>query len=152
MPALSKLKLVAVYRSSVFERYAPGLLGAEGTEGFVDFIAANPLAGDVVAGTGGVRKIRWARPGMGKRGGARILYWYHDDDNPIGLLTIYGKGDKDSLTADEKAEFRKLTTSIKQQMAAKSKVTRSTAPRSPTTRLTTDTDVPYDPKHRQRGT
>lgn len=154
---MSRLKLVTVYRSSVFERYAPGLLGVEGMEEFVDFIAANPLAGDVVAGTGGVRKIRWARPGMGKRGGARILYYYHDDDNPIGLLTIYGKGDKDSLTKDEKAEFRKLTAAIKQQIADKRKVAHSTsiqttATRSVITHPTTDTDVHYDPQHRQRGT
>ena len=91
-------RLITVYRTLAFERRAPGLLGPDGVEEFVDFIGANPLSGDVVAGTGGVRKVRWARPGMGKRGGVRILYYYHDDENPIGLLTIYGKGDKDTLT------------------------------------------------------
>jgi hypothetical protein len=153
---MSRLKLVAVYRSSAFERYAPGLLGTEGTEEFVDFIAANPLAGDVVAGTGGIRKVRWARPGMGKRGGTRILYYYHDDDNPIGLLTIYGKGDKDSLTADEKTEFRKLTAAIKQQMAARRKVARSASMRSIATHATaarphTERDAHDAQKHRPRG-
>ena len=112
------MKRITVYRTVAFERYAPELLGPNGTEEFVDFIAANPLAGDVVVGTGGVRKVRWARPGAGKRGGARVLYYYHDDDNPIGLLTIYGKNDKDSLTAAEKAEFRKLIATIKQQITA----------------------------------
>jgi hypothetical protein len=139
---MTPLKLVTVYRSSVFERYAPGLLGADGTEEFVDFIAANPLAGDIVASTGGVRKVRWGRPGGGKRGGARVLYYYYDDNNPIGLLTIYGKGDKDSLTNEEKAEFRKLTAAIKRQISRR--------------RLTHSThllrDVSHDPpQHRQRG-
>ncbi|HUC67076.1 MAG TPA: type II toxin-antitoxin system RelE/ParE family toxin [Stellaceae bacterium] len=119
------------------------MLGAQGTEEFVDFIAANPLAGDVVAGTGGVRKVRWARPGGGKRGGARVLYYDHDGDNPIGLLTIYGKGNKDSLTNEEKAEFRKLTAAIKQQIASKRRLTDSTHSLR---------DVSHDPpQHRQRG-
>jgi hypothetical protein len=78
-------------------------------------------------------------PGRGKRGGARVLYYYHDDDNPIGLLTIYGKGDKDSLTKEEKAEFRKLTTAIKQHI------------RDPQRRLHSNRDVKYEPQHRQRG-
>ena len=155
---MAQLRLITVYRALAFERYAPGLLGPEGVEEFVDFIGANPLAGAVVAGTGGVRKVRWARPGMGKRGGARILYYYHDDENPIGLLTIYGKGDKDSLTKDEKAEFRKLTTMIKQQIAAKRKATSDSATRSAATHSAThftlerEMDVHHAPKHRQRGT
>jgi hypothetical protein len=134
-----QLKLITVYRSAAFERYAPGLLGPEGTEELVDFIAANPLVGAVVEGTGGVRKVRWGRPGTGKRGGARILYYYHHDDNPIGLLTIYGKGDKDSLTKEEKAEFRKLTTAIKKQIAAKQRTHQAK-------------DVKHAAQHRQRGT
>jgi hypothetical protein len=116
---MTLLKLFTVYQTVAFERYAPGMLGPEGVEDFIDYIAANPLAGNVIEGTGGVRKIRWGRPGMGKRGGARILYYYHDDDNPIGLLTIYGKGDKDTLTKGEKADFRKLTATIKQQIRDK---------------------------------
>jgi hypothetical protein len=116
---MAQLRLISVYRSEAFERHAPGLLGADGTEELVDFVAANPLAGEVVVGTGGVRKIRWARPGTGKRGGARILYYYHDDESPIALLTIYGKSDKDSLTTKEKSEFRKLAAALKQQIGDK---------------------------------
>jgi DNA-binding transcriptional regulator YiaG len=128
---MTEIRRITVWRSPAFERYAPSLLGYDGMEEFVDFIAANPLDGAVITGTGGVRKGRWARPGTGKRGGSRILYYYHDDDNPIGLITIYGKGDKDSLTADEKAEFRKLTANIKKQIAAKRKATHSSATHQP---------------------
>jgi len=73
---VTAFKHITVYRSPAFERYAPGLLGKDGVEEFVDFIAANPLAGQVIPGTGGLRKIRWSRPGMGKRGGVRVIYFY----------------------------------------------------------------------------
>jgi putative transcriptional regulator len=62
---------------------------------FVDFIAQNPDAGDVIPETGGVRKIRWARAGTGKRGGARVVYFYHDRGRPLylfnGLYQARGK-------------------------------------------------------------
>jgi hypothetical protein len=155
---MAPLKLMTVYRSAAFERYAPELLGLEGTEEFVDFIAANPLAGDVVAGTGGVRKVRWGRSGKGKRGGVRILYYYHDDDDPIGLLTIYAKGDKDSLTKEEKAEFRKLTATIKQQIRDKHHHRTETTATATATAIahtftqTLPQDTHHAPQHRQRGT
>lgn len=46
---------------------------------FIDFIARNPTAGDVIRGSGGVCKVRWSRAGMGKRGGARVIYYYHSE-------------------------------------------------------------------------
>ena len=51
----------------------------------------NPTVGDVVPGTGGVRKLRWSRPGMGKRGGMRVLYYVQDARGRIWLLTLYAK-------------------------------------------------------------
>lgn len=81
----------------------------------MDFIAANPLAGEVIPGTGGMRKVRWSRPGMGKRGGVRVIYYHHSDAVPLGLFTIYGKGVKDNLTADEKATFRKIIAGLKRE-------------------------------------
>ncbi len=106
--SMTRLKRITVYRSSAFERYAPGLLGPEGTEELVDFIAANPLAGDAVAGTGGVRKVRWARPGTGKRGGARVLYYYHDDTMPLLLLLAYSKSAVADITAEQKRRIAAL--------------------------------------------
>lgn len=59
-------------------------------------------------GTGGIRKLRWARQGTGKIGGTRVIYFFHNEKMPLYLLTIYGKGEKDNLTAAERNELSKL--------------------------------------------
>jgi hypothetical protein len=61
------------------------------------FLAANPEAGDVVKGSGGVRKVRWSRPGSGKRGGVRVIYFVRSRRAEIWLLTIYAKSAKDNI-------------------------------------------------------
>ena len=61
-------------------------------------IGANPEAGQLVPGTGGVRKIRWATAGQGKRGGARVIYYYYDRSIPLFALEIYAKNEKASLS------------------------------------------------------
>ncbi len=57
----------------------------------VAFLGANPTAGEIIPETGGVRKIRWALTGRGKRGGARIIYYFHNERLPVFLLAAYGK-------------------------------------------------------------
>jgi len=70
---------------------------------FIDFIAKNPLAGEVVTGTGGARKVRWqSNTHSGKRGGTRIIYYYHDEDMPIYLFTAYKKITKRILPAKKR--------------------------------------------------
>jgi hypothetical protein len=61
------------------------------------WLAGNPLAGDVIAGAGGLRKVRWSRAGMGKRGGARVVYFNQLADGTIALLMVYTKAKFDSL-------------------------------------------------------
>lgn len=58
---------------------------------FITWIASNSTAGDVVAGTGGVRKVRWTRPRSGKRGGVRVIYYNKIEVGEIWLLLIYAK-------------------------------------------------------------
>jgi len=76
--------------------------------GIVDFLALNPRAGVLIKGTGGIRKMRWGRGGKGKQGGARIIYFFHDKDIPLYLLTVFGKGDKDNLSKSERNGLAKL--------------------------------------------
>ena len=64
---------------------------------FIDWIAVNPMAGDVIPGAAGLRKVRWQRAGMGKRGGARVIYFNRLDAGLVVLLTIYIKAKFDNL-------------------------------------------------------
>ena len=66
---------------------------------FCAWIAANPEAGDIIPGTGGCRKVRWQRAGMGKRGGARVIYFNRLGDGTIWLLTMYAKAVRGSIPA-----------------------------------------------------
>ena len=64
---------------------------------FISWLAANPDAGDVIPGAGGCRKVRWTRPGMGKRGGARVIYFNQLEHGEIWLLMVYVKAKFDNL-------------------------------------------------------
>ena len=65
---------------------------------FIDYIAEHPLQGDLIVGTGGVREIRWTGDShQGKRGGVRVIYYFHNQDMPIFLFIVYGKNQKDSI-------------------------------------------------------
>ena len=64
-----------VAETEIFQRYAASIWSESERLEFIDWIAANPLAGDVIPGSGGCRKVRWTRAGMGKRGGARVIYF-----------------------------------------------------------------------------
>lgn len=79
---------------------------------FTDFIARNPMAGVVIEGTGGIRKLRWQRPGAGKRGGARIIYFFHDLDMPIYLLLAYAKADVGDITPEQKRRMKQLVAEL----------------------------------------
>ena len=97
----------------LFVRQAAEVWSDDERESFVDFIAKNPQMGDVIPDTGGVRKIRWAKAGTGKRGGVRVIYFYHDADSPLYLLMVYAKARQEDLTPDEKRTVRKLADTLK---------------------------------------
>lgn len=82
----------------------------------VDLVATNPEAGDVMAGTGGVRKTRLAGRGKGKSGGYRIVWYFGGDDIPAFLLTVFGKGEKSNLTQGERSALRSLTESLRESL------------------------------------
>jgi hypothetical protein len=75
----------------------------------VTYLAYNPAAGDLIPGTGGVRKLRWGLEGRGKRGGARVIYFYHDADLPLFALTVFAKNERADLSQQDRNDFRQLT-------------------------------------------
>ena len=84
-----------------FETKALKLLGEAGFEHLLESIARRPRAGRIIQGTGGLRKVRIARPGRGKSGSARVIYYYHNEHKPI----MWAK--QENLTADQKAQLKK---------------------------------------------
>jgi hypothetical protein len=79
----------------------------------VVYIAGNPEAGTVIPDTGGLRNVRWSRAGSGKRGGVRVIYFYHDRERPLYLLMVYAKARQEDLDPDEKRAVRELVAIIK---------------------------------------
>ena len=106
-------RLITVAETAVFVHQAASVWDDAEREEFVSFIAANPEAGDVIPETGGVRKVRWSRAGMGKRGGVRVIYFYHDANRPLYLLMVYAKARKEDLEPGEKRTVRELTALLK---------------------------------------
>ena len=84
----------------------------------VDLVATAPQAGDVMQGTGGVRKARLAGRGKGKSGGYRIVWYYGGGNIPVFLLTVFGKGENANLSQGERNALRSLTATLRTSLSA----------------------------------
>lgn len=105
--------LVTVAETPEYLRNAARLLRPEDSVAIVQFLAARPRAGDLIQGTGGVRKLRWGRAGRGKSGGVRVIYYFHDEAMPLYLLALFAKNEKADLSKAECNELAKLTAILK---------------------------------------
>ena len=92
----------------IFTADVRALLGDDEYAALQQHLVVQPNAGAVIAGTGGLRKIRWTTAGRGKRGGTRVIYYHVVAQAQIRMILIYRKGVKDDLTPREKAELRKI--------------------------------------------
>lgn len=99
---------VTVVELKGFVAKVRALFSEDERDALIEFLAWNPLAGVVIKGSGGIRKLRWGAKGRGKSGGARVIYFFHDEEMPLFLLTAYGKNEKTDIAPDEKAEFREM--------------------------------------------
>ena len=91
-----------------FIRNAKRLLGDEEIQTLISYLAEHPSSGVRMAGTGGVRKLRWACEGRGKSGGVRVIYYVHSERLPLYLLTVFGKNEKANLSKAEANALSKL--------------------------------------------
>ena len=91
--------MYTVVETPIFQRLADDYWTEEERSFFVSFIAAHPEAGDVIPGSGGVRKVRWGRVGHGKRGGVRVIYFNRLSAGEIWLLVLYAKSEAENIPA-----------------------------------------------------
>jgi hypothetical protein len=91
--------MLTVVETLSFTRLWPDYWDEDERGAFVAWLAVNPESGDVVRGSGGCRKVRWARAGAGKSGGVRVIYFNRLSNGEIWLLTMYAKSARDSIAA-----------------------------------------------------
>lgn len=89
--------MLTVFETAVFRRSAVDIWSDEERHAFIDWISSNPESGDVIPGTGGLRKVRWSRAGMGKRGGTRVIYFVKTAQGEVWLVMAYAKAKYDNL-------------------------------------------------------
>lgn len=95
---MSAIDPITVVETAEFLSATRKLMDDEERAELVDHLAYCPAAGTVIPGTGGIRKLRWGLEGRGKRGGARVIYFFHDAGMPLFLLTAYAKNERDDLS------------------------------------------------------
>lgn len=107
------IQLQTVIETEEFILRSKECMGEDVRYEFIDYIAENPTAGTLIAGAGGARKIRWqVNAYSGKRSGARVIYYYYNENIPIYLLTAYKKNEKLNLTEKEKKVLYGIIKSI----------------------------------------
>ena len=102
-----------VAETPTFTKQAEALFGEVEKLELITHLAEHPLEGDLIPGTGGVRKLRFAASGKGKRGGARVIYYYLDPHMPLYALLVYPKNVKADLTPADKKAVAALVEAIK---------------------------------------
>jgi hypothetical protein len=111
---------LSVVETPEFLSAAARLLSEEERTNLVEHLANHPGAGELIPGTGGVRTLRWRLAGRGKRGGARVIYFYHNANLPLFLLTMFSKNVQSDLGQAARNDFRRLTRVIVESYGRKS--------------------------------
>jgi hypothetical protein len=104
--------LRTVVETPIYLSRAEELMSEKEREAIVELLAASPEIGDLIPGTGGLRKVRVPLAGRGKRGGARVIYYYYDVTLPIYLLLVYAKNERDDLSSAQKVVLQRLVRTI----------------------------------------
>ena len=106
-------QMQTVAETPTFTRQADKLFNEHERGELIEVLATSPLIGDEIPGTGGVRKLRFAASGRGKRGGARVIYFYVCEHMPVYALLVYAKASRADMTPQERRAVAKLAGAIK---------------------------------------
>jgi hypothetical protein len=107
--------LVKIVYTTIYERKVRAVLTPLERNAIENAIANNPTRYPVISGTGGIRKARAARGGKGKRGGARIAFYFWQVESTVFMLTAYAKSEQEDLSADEKKQIKALVDALKKR-------------------------------------
>ena len=108
MAYTENVEQIIIKTTPAFDKAASKLLLEDSLTQLYEYLAINPMAGDVIRGSGGIRKLRWqSKNNKGKSGGVRVLYHYSNDVLII-IITVFPKSNKDNISAAEKNELKKL--------------------------------------------
>lgn len=99
---------MVIIETSIFTRQVLELLSAEEYRQLQLALVLKPDAGSIIQGSGGIRKLRWAVAGRGKRGGVRLIYYWAISNNQILMLLLYAKNSQDDLTPDQLKVIRRI--------------------------------------------
>ena len=102
------MDLLTVVESPIFQKLWPLYWDEDERAEFAAFIAVNPEAGAVIRGSGGVRKVRWAREGTGKSGGVRVVYLTRNAAGEVYLLTLYAESKAANISLATLKEIRRV--------------------------------------------
>ena len=89
------------------------LLSQSERHALISYLSVHPQAGVLIEGSGGIRKLRWTRGSSGKRGGVRVIYYYHNNSMPLYLLTLFAKNEMANISSKEKIILSKLVKQLK---------------------------------------
>jgi len=109
MGGVSLASFVTVVETPEFIKRAHELMTDQEREAVISYLARHPTAGVLVLGAGGIRKLRWGLEGHGKRGGARVIYFYASPHVPLFALTVFAKNERAELSQGDRNTFRRLT-------------------------------------------
>lgn len=102
---------MVIIETSIFTKQITTLLNDEEYRDLQNVLVAMPGTGDLIQGSGGIRKIRWGASGRGKRGGVRVIYYWANTHEQIFMLFAYAKNERDDLTKDQLSALRDIVIS-----------------------------------------
>jgi mRNA-degrading endonuclease RelE of RelBE toxin-antitoxin system len=105
--------MIAVVETEEFLADVKGVLSEDEHDDLILYVALHPEVGDLIPKTGGLRKLRWAAKGRGKRGGSRVIYYFHNIDVPLFLMAIFAKNIQTDLSTRQRAALTRQLRGLK---------------------------------------
>ncbi|MDX8386658.1 MAG: type II toxin-antitoxin system RelE/ParE family toxin [Gallionella sp.] len=100
--------MITIAEVPEYIRRAEKLLTADERQDILSYLALHPKTGELIEGTGGIRKLRWGRGGRGKSGGVRIIYYFHNELMPLYLVALFAKNEQANLSKADRNSLAKL--------------------------------------------